>query len=157
VVSPFTSAKPSCIHYKTRPRALLSYTHHLGYTPHLHLYSLFHSFRSSCEQRQELQGELVSLEEEQHFGMNTMSSSKCKFSSLSYSIAYELDYSLDHVIVMIYELVYSLYAMILTFSSSFFNVHMICMSRSRVRLGWQFIVPFGLPISFTCRSIGSGT
>jgi hypothetical protein len=136
VVSPFTSAKSSYIHYKTRPRALLSYTHHLGYTPHLHLYSLFHSFRSSCEQRQELQGELVSLEEEQHFGMNTMSSSKCKFSSLSYTIAYELEYSLDHVIIMIYELVYSLYAMILTCSSSFFNVHMICMSRSRVRLGW---------------------
>jgi hypothetical protein len=110
----------------------------------------FHSFRSSCEQRQELQGELVSLEEEQHFGMNTMSSSKCKFSSLSYSNAYELEYSLEHVIIMIYELVYSLYAMTLTCSSSFFNVHMICMSRSRVRLGWRFVVPSGLLISFTC-------
>jgi hypothetical protein len=95
------------------------------------------------------------LEEEQHFGMNTMSSSKCKFLSLSYSNAYELEYSLDHVIIMIYELVYSLYAMILT-CSSFFNVHMICMSRSRVTLGWRFIVPLGLPISFTCRSVGSG-
>jgi hypothetical protein len=68
-------------------------------------------------------------------------------SYLSYSCAYELEYS--HVIIMIYELVYSLYAMILTCSSSFFNVLMICMSRSRVRLGWRFVVPSGLPISFT--------
>jgi hypothetical protein len=106
-------------------RGLGSFTKHTSFGLHTSplLVLSFHSFRSSCEQRQELQGELVFLKEEQHFGMNTMSSSKCKSSSLSYSNAYELEYSLDHLIIMIYELVYSLYATILTCSSSFFNIH----------------------------------
>jgi hypothetical protein len=91
-------------------------------------------------------------------GMNTMkSSSILRLSSYLYSNAYELEYSCLHVIIVIHELAYSLDVMILICSTSCFNIHMTCMSRSRVRLGWQFVVPSGLPISFTCRSVGSGT
>jgi hypothetical protein len=90
--------------------------------------------------------------------INTMkSSSILKFSFHSYSSAYELEYSLDHVIIMTYELVYSLYAMIVTCSSLSFVIHIICMSRFRARLKWWFVVPSGLPMPFTCRSVGSGT
>ena len=73
-----------------------------------------------------------------------------------YSSAYELEYSCV-VIIMIYELAYSLCVMILTCSTLCLIIHMVCMSRSRVKLRWQFVVPLGLPISFTCRSVGSGT
>ena len=73
-----------------------------------------------------------------------------------YSSAYELEYSCL-VIIMIYELAYSLCVMILTCSTLCLIIHMICMSRSMVKLRWQFIIPSGLPISFTCRSLGSGT
>ena len=73
-----------------------------------------------------------------------------------YSSAYELEYSCI-VIIMIYELAYSLCVMILTCSTSCLIIHMVCMSRSRVKLRWQFVVPSGLPISFTCRSVGLGT
>jgi hypothetical protein len=68
--------------------------------------------------------------------MNTTmkSSSKFMLSYSSYSSAYELEYSFPHVIIMIYELAYSLYVMILTCSSSFFNVHIIYMSRIRTKL-----------------------
>ena len=99
------------------------------------------------------------MEEEEHLGMNTTMKSSSKF-MLSYhscSSAYELEYSCSNVIIMIYELAYSLCVMILTYSNLSLNIHMTCMSRSRVRLGWRFVVPSGLPISFTCRSIGSGT
>jgi hypothetical protein len=70
-------------------------------------------------------------------GMNTTLKSSSKFilSYSSYSSAYELEYNFAHVIIMIYELSYSLYVMIMTCSSSFFNVHMICISRSRTRVG----------------------
>jgi hypothetical protein len=91
-----------------------------------------------------------------NFGNSMKSSSIFKFSYHLYSSAYELEYSF-HVIIMIYELAYSSGVMILTCSTSCFNIHMICMSRSRVRLGWRFVVPLGLPISFTCRSVGSRT
>jgi hypothetical protein len=90
--------------------------------------------------------------------MNTMKSSSIfKLSSYSYINAYELEYSCLHVIIVIYELAYSLNVMILTCSTSCFNIHMTCMSRSRVRLGWWFVVHSGLPISFTYRSVGSVT
>jgi hypothetical protein len=80
--------------------------------------------------------------------MNTTmkSSSIFKLSYPSYSSAYELGYSFVRVILMIYQLVYSLYVMILTCSSSFFNVHMICMSRSRTRVGVAVCCTFGLPM-----------
>jgi hypothetical protein len=90
--------------------------------------------------------------------MNTMrSSSIFKISSYSYSNAYELDYSCRHIIIVIYELAYSLDIMILTCSTPCLNIHMTNMSRSRVRLRWRFVVPSGLSISFTCRSVGLGT
>jgi hypothetical protein len=97
------------------------------------------------------------LKEEIHLGMNTMSSSKFKLLSYSYSSAYELEYSFGHVIIMIYDLVYSLYVMILTCSSSFFNVHITYMSRLRAKLKRRFIMPSGVPKSCTCRSVWSGS
>jgi hypothetical protein len=91
-------------------------------------------------------------------GTNIMkSSSILKISFYSYSNAYELEYSCTHVIIMIYELAYSSGVMILTCLPLCLNIHMTSMSRSRVRLGWRFVVPLGLPISLTYRSIGSMT
>ena len=88
---------------------------------------------------------------------NTMKSSSIVMLSYHlYSSAYELEYSCL-VIIMIYELAYSLCVMILTCSTSCLIIDMICMSRSMVKLRWQFIIPSGLPISFTCQSIGSRT
>jgi hypothetical protein len=88
---------------------------------------------------------------------NTIKSSSIVMLSYHlYSIAYELEYSCL-VIIIIYELPYGLCVMILTCSTLCLNIHMICMSRSRGKLMWRFVVPSGLPISFTCRSVGSGT
>jgi hypothetical protein len=89
--------------------------------------------------------------EEVLLGMNTSikSSSKFMLSYSSYSSAYELEYIFYHVIIMIYELAYSLYAMILTCSSLFFNIHIIYMSRIRAKLRWWFVMPSGVPKSFT--------
>jgi hypothetical protein len=88
--------------------------------------------------------------------MNTTmkSSSIFKLSYPSYSSVYELEYSFVHVIIMIYELVYSLYVMILTCSSSFFNVHMICMSRSRIKVGVADHCTFWFAHVVACQSIG---
>ena len=97
------------------------------------------------------------MEEEIHLGMNIMKiSSKVMLSYHLYSSAYEVDYSCL-VIIMRYELAYSLCVMILTCSTSCLVIHKVCMSRSRVKLRWQFIVPSSLPISFTYRSVRSGT
>ena len=86
--------------------------------------------------------------------MNTMRiSSKVLLSYYQYSYATELKYSF-HVIIMIYELAYSLCVMILTCSTLCLTIHMTCMSRSRARLRWQFVVPLGFPISYACRSVG---
>ena len=110
-----------------------------------------------CEQRQSYQSELVSLEEENLLGMNTIkSSSKFLLSYHSYSSAYELDYSFC-VMIMTYELVYSLCVMILTCKTLCLIIHITYMSRIRAKLRWQFIVPSGVPKFFTCRSVGSGT
>ena len=86
---------------------------------------------------------------------NTISSSKVLL-SFCYSSAYELDYS-SHVIILTYELAYSLCVMILPCATLCLTIHMTCMSRSRAKLRWWFVIPSGLPISFTCRSLGSGT
>ena len=87
--------------------------------------------------------------------MNTMkNSAKVLLSYYQYSSAYELDYSF-HVIILTYKLAYSLYLMILTCSTLCLTIHMTCMSRSRARLRWRFIIPLGLPMSYACRSIGS--
>jgi hypothetical protein len=86
--------------------------------------------------------------EEVLLGMNiTMkSSSKFMLSYSSYSSEYELEYSFAHVIIMIYEQAYSLYVMILTCSSSFFNVHITCISRSRTRVGVTVCCTFGFDL-----------
>ena len=66
---------------------------------------------------------------------NTMKSSSIVMLSYHlYSSAYELEYSCL-VIIMIYKLAYSLCVMILTCSTSCLIIHMICMSRSRARVG----------------------
>ena len=105
--------------------------------------------------RQSYQGELVSLEEENLLGTNTIKcSSKYLLSYHLYSSAYEIEYSF-HVIIMIYELAYSLYVMILTCSTLCLIIHITCMSRIRAKLRWWFIVPSGVPMSYVCRSIGS--
>jgi hypothetical protein len=78
--------------------------------------------------------------------MNTMkSSSKFKFSYHSYSCL--------HVIIMIYELVYGLDVMILTCSTSCFNIHMTCMSRSRTRVEVAVRRSFGFAHILACQSV----
>ena len=90
-----------------------------------------------------------------NFGMNTMkSSSIALFSYYQYSSAYELDYSF-HVIFLTYELVYSLHVVILTYRTLCLTFYMTCMSRSRAKLRWRFVVPLGLLMSYACRSVGS--
>ena len=89
--------------------------------------------------------------------MNTMkSSSKVLLSYFQYSSAYELEYSF-HVIIMTYELAYSFYAMSLTCRTLCLIIHITYMSKIRARLRWLFIMPSGVPKSFTYRSIGVGT
>ena len=73
---------------------------------------------------------------------------------LQYSSAYELEYSCL-VIIMIYELAYSLCVMILTCSTSCLIIHMICMSRSRARVGVMIRRSFGFAHILACRSVGS--
>jgi hypothetical protein len=85
------------------------------------------------------------------------SSSLFKFSYLSFSNAYELEYSFIHVIIMTYELAYSLWVMIMTCLTLILIIHIAYMSRIRAKLRWQFIMPSGVPKSFTYWSIGSGT
>ena len=84
------------------------------------------------------------------------SSSKVLPSYFQYSSAYELEYSF-HVIIMTYELTYSFYAMRVTCRTLCLIIHITYMSRIRAKLRWWFIVPSGVPKSFTYRSIGSGT
>ena len=62
-----------------------------------------------------------------------------------YSCAIELEYSCL-VIITIYELAYSLCVMMLTCSTSCLIIHMICMSRSRARVGVTVRHSFGFPI-----------
>jgi hypothetical protein len=94
--------------------------------------------------------------EEEHswYEYNYESSSIFKLSYPSYSSAYVLEYSFVHVIIMIYELVYSLYVMILTCLSSLFNVHMICMSRSRIRVRVVIHCTFRFAHVIACQSVG---
>jgi len=86
------------------------------------------------------------LEEAIHLGMNIMKiSSKVMLSYHLYSCAIELEYSCL-VIIMIYELSYSLCVLILTCSTLCLIIHMICMSRSRARVGVMVHRSLGLPI-----------
>ena len=83
-----------------------------------------------------------------------MSSSKVLFLSYNYSDTYELEYSL-YVTILAYELAYSFDVMRLAFMTLCLIIHIINMIRIRAKLWWQFIVPSGVPKSFTCRSVGS--
>ena len=85
-----------------------------------------------------------------------MSSSKVMLSYYIYSHAYELEYSC-YVIILIYELVYSLCIMRIACMNLYLTTHITYIIRIRAKLRWWFIVPTGVPKSFTCRSIGSGT
>jgi hypothetical protein len=80
-------------------------------------------------------------------------SSIFKLSYHLYSSAYELEYSF-HVIIMIYELAYSLCVMILTCPISCLIIHMICMSRSRARVGMAVRRSFGFAYIISCQSVG---
>jgi hypothetical protein len=87
--------------------------------------------------------------------MNSMkSSSKVLLSFYQYSYTYELEYSF-HVMILTYELAYSSYVMSLTCRTLFLIFHAMYMHKNRVMLRWWFIMPLGVPRSFTCRSIGS--
>jgi hypothetical protein len=59
--------------------------------------------------------------------------------------------------ILIYELAYSFYVMILPYRTLCLIIHIVYMIRIRAKLRWWFIVPSGVPKSFTCRSVGSGT
>jgi hypothetical protein len=77
-------------------------------------------------------------------------------SSYEYSLCYELEYS-QVDIFMIYEIEYSPYVMFISYLAQCFIVHTMFMNRFRFMLRWWFIMLSGIPMSFTCRSIGSGT
>jgi hypothetical protein len=85
-----------------------------------------------------------------------MSSSKVMLSSYNYSHTYELEYSYC-VIILIYELVYSLYVMRVAHLNYCLNTYITYINKIRAKLRWRFIMPSGVPKSFTCRSVGSGT
>jgi hypothetical protein len=94
---------------------------------------------------------------EKDIGMNKMNHfSKVLPSLYRYSCAYELEYR-SYDMILIYELAYSFYIMILPYRTLCLIIHIIYMIRIRPKLRWQFIVPSGVPKSFTCRFIGSGT
>ena len=92
---------------------------------------------------------------EKNLGMNKMNHfSKVLFSTYQYSHTYELEYS-SYVMIMAYELAYSSYVMNLTCRTLSLIIHASYMSKIRAMLRWWFIVPSGVPKSFTCRSVGS--
>jgi len=93
--------------------------------------------------------------EEEILGMNRdMSSSKVLPSLYYYIHTCELEYSL-YVMILTYELVYSLYVMRITYMTLGLNIHITYIIGIRAKLRWRFIVPLGVPKSFTCQSIGS--
>ena len=77
-------------------------------------------------------------------------------SSYIYSHTYELEYSYC-VMILIYELVYSLYVMGVAHMTLCLTTHITYIIGIRAKLRWWFIVLSGVPKSFTCRYIGSGT
>jgi hypothetical protein len=148
---PFTSISRGLVSSSNTHNIILE----LHLTPHLVFFFIvlvvvFGASKSYLESLSPWKKELL--------GMNYMKSSSIfKLSSHSYSNAYELEYSCLHVIIMIYELAYSLNVMILTCSTLCLIIHITCMSRIKAKLRWWFIMPSGVPKSFTYWSIGSGT
>ena len=57
--------------------------------------------------------------------------------------------------ILTYELGYSLYVMRITYMTLGLTIHITYIIGIRAKLRRQFIVPLGVPKSFTCRSIGS--
>jgi len=94
--------------------------------------------------------------EEEILGMNINMGSSKVMSSLYYSHTYELEYSYC-VMILIYELVQSLCVMRIAHLTLCLNNHITYIIRIRAKLRWQFIVPSGVPKSFTCRFVGLGT
>ena len=74
----------------------------------------------------------------------------------NYIHTYELEYSYC-VMILIYELVYSLCVMRIAHLTLCLNNHITYIIEIRSKLRWGFIVPSGVPKSFTYRSIGSET
>ena len=93
---------------------------------------------------------------EEILSMNINMGSSKVMSSLYYSHTYELEYSYC-AIILIYELVYSLCVMRVGHLTLCLNIHITYIIGVRAKLRWRFIVPPGVPKSFTCRSVGSGT
>ena len=92
---------------------------------------------------------------EKNLGMNKMNHFSKVLSSLyQYSYAHELEYS-SYVMILAYELVYSFYVMILAYRTLCLIIHIMYMRKNRAKLRCRFIVPSGVPKSFTCRSVGS--
>ena len=87
--------------------------------------------------------------EEEILGMNRMNHFSKVLFSYQCSPAYELEYS-SHVMIIAYELAYSSYVMNLTCRTLSLIIHASYMSKIRAMLRWQFIVPLGVPKSFTC-------
>ena len=77
-------------------------------------------------------------------------------SSYNYSHTYELEYSYC-VMILIYELVYSLCVMRIAYMTLCLTTHITYIIGFRAKLRWRFIVPSGVPKSFTYRSVGLGT
>ena len=65
-----------------------------------------------------------------------------------YSHTYELEYSYC-VIILIYEIVYSLCVMKVAHLTLCLTNHVNYINRTRVKLRWRFIMPSGVPKSFT--------
>ena len=65
-----------------------------------------------------------------------------------YSHTYELEYSYD-VMILIYELVYSLCVMRIAYMTLCLTTHITYIIGFRAKLRWRFIVPSGVPKSFT--------
>ena len=134
----------------------LSHTHLIWVLLHYHTLVLFYLLVVFGASKAIKEG-LAPWKKEGNFGMNTMRiSSKVLFSYYQYSCAIELEYSF-HVIIMTYELAYNFYAMRVTCRTLCLIIHITYMSRMRVKLRWWFIVPLGVPKSFTYRYVGSGT
>jgi hypothetical protein len=91
---------------------------------------------------------------EKNLGMNKMNLFSKVLSSLyQYSHTFELEYS-SYVMIIPYELAYSFYDMSLAYIALCLTIHITYMIRIRAKLRCWFIVPLGVPKSFTCRSIG---
>ena len=57
--------------------------------------------------------------------------------------------------ILIYELLYSLYVMRVAYITFCLTTHITYIIGISAKVRWRFIVPSGVPKSFTCRSVGS--